>query len=67
MKKIISILLILFLSFMLTSCNIVLEIISGFVEDSLNKYEYPDYDYDSIKTVSDLYMDLCHQLAMCIH
>ena len=55
MKKIVSILLILFLSFMLTSCNIVLEIISGFVEDSLNKYEYPDYDYDSIKTVSDLY------------
>ena len=55
MKKIISVLLILFLSFMLTSCDIVFEIISGFVEDSLYEYEYPDYDYDNIKTASDLY------------
>ena len=55
MKKIISFLLILFLGFMLTSCDIVLEIVTGLLEDTLNEYEYPDYDYDNIKTASDLY------------
>lgn len=55
MKKIISFLLILFLGFMLTSCDIVLEIVTGLLEDTFNEYEYPDYDYDNIKTASDLY------------
>ena len=45
MKKIISFLLILFLGFMLTSCDIVLEIVTGLLEDTFNEYEYPDYDY----------------------
>ena len=53
MKKLICLLIILFFSFTLSGCNILLDIVGSFLFDET--YEYPDYDYDNIKTVSDLY------------
>lgn len=55
MKKIISILIIAFFTFTLSSCELVISLLDEIISKEYYDYEYPDYDYGSIKTASDLY------------
>ena len=55
MKKLICLLMVIFLSLTLSSCSLIIDILEYYLGEE-SKYEYPNYDYDNIKSVSDLYI-----------